>query len=72
MGAARNWPVNSDSPADEGIVVFWNGRYGHVGYYWLDGDWLVLLESNYTKCTVTHGRRVHKNDWRIKGFDNNK
>lgn len=57
-GYARSIPTNSKEPAMAGFVITRESWAGHVGRYILDGDYLVLTESNYSKCRVTVGRRL--------------
>lgn len=70
--AARYHPINSAVPAAWGLVLTYESGLGHAAYYVLDhtGEWLVLEEANYVRCTVTVGRRLHISDPRIRGYYN--
>lgn len=70
FGAAKNYPVNSLVPADTGFVVTYEGPYGHMARYVLDGEWLILEETNYPVCGYYKGRKLHINSPLIKGYIN--
>lgn len=67
-GAAKNYPVNSLVPSASGFVVTYEGYYGHMAKYVLDGEWLILTEANYKSCQITSGRRLHISSPLIKGY----
>jgi hypothetical protein len=67
-GAAKNYPVTSNIPSISGFVVTYEGAYGHMARYVLDGEWLVLTEANYRRCRITTGRRLHISSPVIKGY----
>lgn len=67
-GAARNYPVSSKTPEAAGFVVTYESGLGHMAAYRLEGEWLVMSEANYVRCTVTHGRRLRVDSPLIKGY----
>ena len=67
-GAARNYPVFYKEPQAAGFVVTLEGPLGHMARYVRDGEWLIIDEANYIKCTVTYGRRLHISSPLIKGY----
>jgi hypothetical protein len=69
-GYARNYPVNSHTPAQSGFVLTRESVYGHIAYYVLQGGNLVLQEANYSKCRLTTGRILPVNSSLIRGYIN--
>lgn len=68
VGWAKYWPINSDSPATNAIVVF-TGTTGHVAVVLSYTDTTITItESNYVHCTITSGRVVSRNQTNIKGY----
>lgn len=69
VGNARNWPVTSKVPSVGAVVVTYESRPGHVALVTgIEGDFLILSEANYSRCRVTHGRRLNIHSSLIKGF----
>lgn len=68
VGAARNWPVNSDSPKVGGVVVTKESKTGHVAFITAvrENDFDVI-EANYSRCKVS-SRTIKLNNPLIKGF----
>jgi len=69
-GAARNYPINSLVPAQSGFVFTHESGYGHVAYYVLQGENLLLQEANYQRCRLTTGRLLPVNSGLIRGYVN--
>lgn len=69
-GLAKNYPTNSKVPAASGFVVTYESKSGHIAYYVLQGNILLLQESNYKRCTITSGRVLSPNSKVIKGYIN--
>lgn len=70
VGAARNWPVNSDKPAVGAVIVTYESSIGHVGIisHW-DASYVYLeSEANYASCQVTYGRKTPIGSPLIKGY----
>ena len=64
-------PEASDTPLSSGVVVLNESRWGHVAFFVLEGEWLVLNEANYQSCVQTKGRRIHIDDPRILAYLSN-
>jgi len=70
VGAARNWPTNSNTPSKGAVIVTYESRSGHVGIVSHFDDTYVYLESeaNYSRCKITYGRKLPLNSPLIKGY----
>lgn len=70
IGAARNWPINSNTPAKGAVIVTYESALGHVGVvsHW-DASYVYLeSEANYSRCKMTYGRKIPVNSKLIKGY----
>ena len=68
VGAARNWPINSQSPLPGGVVITRESSLGHVAYILeVNADSIVVIEGNYSHCKVTT-RTIPLNSPIIKGY----
>lgn len=70
IGAARNWPVNSDQPSIGAVIVTYESALGHVGIvsHW-DATYVYLeSEANYSRCRMTYGRKIPIGSPLIKGY----
>lgn len=70
VGAARNFPVNSQVPVEGAVIVTYESRVGHVGIVASYDDNFIYLESeaNYSRCKITYGRKIPRNSKLIKGY----
>ncbi len=72
IGAARNWPINSQIPVVGGVVVtsesFPGTNTGHVAFILSVGpESIEVVEANFVHCKKTT-RTIKLNDPAIKGF----
>lgn len=68
VGAARNWPINSDKPSVFGVVITSEGPVGHVAYILqVNKDSILVREANFKPCQVDT-RIIPLNSKFIKGF----
>ena len=70
IGAARNWPVNSQIPTKGAVIVTYESRLGHVGIvsHWDDTYVYLESEANYSRCKMTYGRKILLTSKIIKGY----
>lgn len=70
LGAAKNYPTNSQTPKIGGVVIFYIGRYGHMGYItWTDGVNFTYDEGNADNHGLIRlGTKGNINQGNIKGF----
>jgi surface antigen len=70
VGAAKNWPTNSELPSVGGVVVLDEGRIGHVAYITaVQEDSFTVSEANYISCKRS-SRTLNISDKSIMGFWN--
>ncbi len=68
VGAAKNWPTNSEQPQVGGVVVLNESKVGHVAYITAVGqDSFTVAEANYISCEKSN-RVISLNDPAIMGF----
>lgn len=71
VGAAKNWPINSNVPVVGGVIVFKgtiDNPYGHVAYIeGIEGNIIHIYQSNYDRCRINRDT-VDLSDPGIKGF----
>jgi len=68
VGNARNWPVNTTTQIGA-VVVTYESAAGHVGIVTdVQDGYIIISEANYSRCKVTHGRRLPVGSNLIKGF----
>ena len=71
VGAAKNWPVNSDKPVVGGVVITKESYYGHVAQIIeVREDSIILREGNFKPCQFTNGRELKLDNTKILGFWN--
>lgn len=70
IGAAHNWPVNSDQPAEGAVIITYESGLGHVGIvsHWDDTYVYLGSEANFTRCRISYGRKLPINSKVIKGY----
>lgn len=70
VGAARNFPINSNTPSTGAVIVTYESKLGHVGIvsHWDDKYVYLESEANYSRCKVTYGRKIAINSSKIKGY----
>lgn len=67
-GHAYQLQPNSDEPMVGGLALTKEGPYGHVAViHQIDFDSLIIVESNYIKCSITY-RRISLDSPLIRGF----
>ena len=73
-GLAKNYPAPGKIPASSGFVATYESRpgtnTGHLAFYILNGEYLILTEANYVGCRITSGRRLPVNSPLIRGYIN--
>lgn len=68
VGAAKNWPINSQEPEVGEVIITSESSLGHVGLIIsIDGDLETIEEANYERCRVTK-RTINKNAPFIRGY----
>lgn len=70
VGAAKNWPKNSETPVVGGVVVLNESKPGHVAYITsVQGYSFTVSEANYKSCQRSV-RILNISDKSIMGFWN--
>ncbi len=68
VGAARNFPINSQEAKYGNVVILNESKYGHVAIVKeVKENTIVISEANYHPCQVGT-REIAKNYSKIKGF----
>ncbi len=69
LGVAKNIPVSTKEPFIGAIVITYESVWGHAAIVDdVQGDNLILIESNFEHCKTTEGRKLSIYSPLIKGY----